>query len=197
MSTSHQFNEHDPLNFLSARPGDLRPRDARAVSQTVEPSPSARPNDGLTHVELTWYEKRIEHWIRFGHDVHEEILDRRRRILSYRPGSVFAFIRWASNDYGTVVSRIDIVRAVSPGELYQTVPCVRPGGDILLKIEGWPKVERVLQFVDAIEALELDPADAAPDYWRHIHNRLVTGHEPRAYSREQHRAWLLRRRAEP
>jgi len=55
----------------------------------------------------------------------------------------------------------------------------------------------VLLAIDAIEALEFDPADAAPDYWRHIHNRLVTGHEPRAYSREQHRAWLLRRRAEP
>ena len=197
MSTSHQFNENDPLNLLSARPCDLPPRDGRAASQTVEPSPTVRPNVGLTHVELTWYEKRIEHWIRFGHDVHEEILDRRRRILSYRPGSIFAFIRWASNGYGTVASRIDIVRAVSPGEPYQTLPCVRPGGDILLKIDGWPKVERVLQLIDAIESLGLDPADAAPDYWRHIHNRLVTGHEPRAYSREQHRAWLLRRRAEP
>ncbi|MBI3709693.1 MAG: DUF2840 domain-containing protein, partial [Proteobacteria bacterium] len=110
---------------------------------------------------------------------------------------VFAFIRWASNGYGTVVSRIDIVRAVSLGDPYQTLPCVRPGGDILLKIDGWPKVERVLQLIDAIEALEFDPADAAPAYWRHIHNRLVTGHEPRTYSREQHRAWLLRRRAEP
>ena len=25
--------------------------------------------DTLTHVELIWLEKRIEHWIRFGHDV--------------------------------------------------------------------------------------------------------------------------------
>jgi len=197
MSAPHQCSERDPLDLLRALPGDLPPRDAQAASQIVHLSPSACPNDGLTHVELTWYEKRIEHWIRFGHDVHEEILDRRRRILSFRPGSIFAFIRWASNDYGTVVSRIDIVRAVSPGEPYQTLPCVRPGGDMLLKIDGWPKVERLLQLIDAIEALELDPADAAPDYWRHIHNRLVTGHEPRAYSREQHRAWLLRRRAEP
>ena len=57
----------------------------------------------LTHVELLWLEKRIENWIRFGHPAQEQILDRRRRILSFVPGSLFAFVRWMSNDYGTVV----------------------------------------------------------------------------------------------
>ena len=69
----------------------------------------------LTHVELLWLEKHIEHWIRFGHDVAEQILGRRRRILSFAPGSLFAYVRWASNDFGTVVSRIDILRAVASG----------------------------------------------------------------------------------
>ena len=39
------------------------------------------PSDGLTHVELTWIEKKVEHWIRFGREAHEQILDRRRRIV--------------------------------------------------------------------------------------------------------------------
>jgi hypothetical protein len=150
--------------------------------------------DALTDVELTWLEKRVEHWIRFGRDVGETIIDRRRRVLSFAPNTIFAFVRWASNDFGTVVSRIDIVHAISPGEPYQTLPFVRPGGEILLRISGWPKVERVLQAIDAIEALGVDPADAAPDHWRHVHNRLGAGYEPRPYSRDQHRAWLLRRR---
>ena len=106
-------------------------------------------------------------------------------------------MRWASNDFGTIVSRIDIVRAIDRGESYQTLPFVRPGGDILLRISGWPKVERVLQAIDAVEALGIDPADAAPDHWRHLHNRLIVGLPPRPYSREQHRAWLLRRRLAP
>ena len=150
-----------------------------------------------TEVELTWLEGRIEHWIRFGHDCGETILDRRRRILRFAPGNIFAFVRWASNDFGTIVSRIDIVRAINRGEPYQTLPFVRPGGEILLRISGWPKVERVLQAIGAVEVLDIDAADAAPDHWRCLHNRLTAGEQPRTYSREQHRAWLLRRRLSP
>jgi hypothetical protein len=161
------------------------------------PTPAALPHDNLTHVELTWVEKKIENWIRFGTHAHEQILDRRRRALSFRPGTVFAFVRWASNDFGTIISRIDIVRAVSRGEAYQTLPFVRPGGVILLKIENWPRVERVLQAIDAIERLGIDPEAVSPDHWRHVHNRLTAGHEPRGYTLDHHRAFLLRRRAEP
>ncbi len=158
-----------------------------------------RPDAGPSHteVELTWLEGRIERWIRFGRECGETILDRRRRILRFAPGTVFAFVRWASNDFGTVVSRVDIVRAIDRGESYQTLPFVRPGGEILLRISGWPKVERVLQAIDAVEALGIDAADAAPDFWRHLHNRLIANELPRPYSREQHRAWLLRRRLAP
>lgn len=159
--------------------------------------PSHRRDVALTHVELTWIEKRIEYWLRFGRRAEEKILDRRRSISSFTPGSIFGFVRWASNDYGTVVSRMDIVRAVEAGQRYQTLPFVRPGGEILLRVDSWPKVERVLQAVDAIEALAVEPADVAPEYWRHLRNRLTAGHEPRAYTREQHVAWLKRRSITP
>jgi Protein of unknown function (DUF2840) len=153
------------------------------------------PPENATRVELTWVEKEIECWIRFGRVVHEQILDRRRRVVSFAPDSLFAFVRWAANDFGTILSRIDIVRAVRTGEPCQTLPFVRPGGDILLRLNGWPKVERVLKVIDGIEALDIDPAEIAPEHWRHIHNRLTAGHEPRVYSRTQHSAWLLRRKA--
>jgi hypothetical protein len=150
----------------------------------------------FTHVELTWRERRIEHWIRFGETAAEKVLDRRRRIVSFAPGSIFAFVRWAANDYGTIISRVDIVRAVASGEAFSTLPFVRPGGDILLRITGWPKVEQVLRAIDAMEAAGVDPAAAAPDHWRHVHNRVAAGEEPRRYTSARHSAWLLRQRTE-
>lgn len=162
-----------------------------------EAANSGQQDTALTHVELTFKEKRIEHWIRFGRPDAEHRLDRIRRRLSFRPGRIFAFVRWASNDFGTIISRIDIVRTVAPGAPYQTLPFVRPGGEILLKIDGWPKVERVLMAIDAIAALGIEPTKVSPEHWRHIHNRLTAGFEPRAYTIEQHQAYLKRRRAEP
>jgi Protein of unknown function (DUF2840) len=148
----------------------------------------------LTTVELLWLEKRIENRVRFGRHVAEKVLDRNRRALSFLPGSIFAFVRWTSNDFGTVLSRIDILRAVTPGQRYSTVPWIAPGGESLLRVSGWPKVERVLQLIDTVEALGIDPADAAPDYWHHVHNRLSVNEIPRPYTRSRHQAWLHRRR---
>jgi hypothetical protein len=156
-------------------------------------SPSApQPRDDLTHVELTWIAKHFEHWIRFGRIAHDRIVSRRTRIASFRPDAIFAFVRWAAHEHGTISSQIDIVRAVSAGEAFTTLPFVSPGGEILLSIHGWPKVEQVLRAIDAVEALGIDPSDAAPDHWRHVHNRLTAGYHPRSYTLARHRAWLLR-----
>ncbi|MDA9538828.1 hypothetical protein ACVWW6_002807 [Bradyrhizobium sp. USDA 3311] len=148
----------------------------------------------VTNVELLWLEKRIENRIRFGKPVTEKIVDAHRRVLSFAPGSIFAFVRWTSNDFGTVLSRIDILRAVAPGQRYSTVPWISPGGESLLRLSGWPKVERVLQLIEAVEALGINPADAAPEYWHHVHNRLSVNEGPRTYTRARHQAWLNRRR---
>jgi hypothetical protein len=151
----------------------------------------------LTHVELLWLEKRIENRIRFGRSVEERILDRNRRVLSFAAGSVVAFVRWISNDFEVAVSRIDILRAVATGQRCSTVPYVKPGGEILLRLSSWPKVERVLQLIDVVEALGIDAADAAPDYWHHVHNRLSVNEAPRAYTKSRHQAWLHRRKVAP
>jgi Protein of unknown function (DUF2840) len=161
-------------------------------------SPAAQEaHDELTHVELTWIERRVENWIRFGSRAEDHVIDRQHRVVSFASGSIFAFVRWVANDYGTVASRIDILRAVGSGERYTAVPFVRPGGESLLRISGWPKVEKVLQAIDIVEALGIDPADAAPEHWRHVHNRLSVGERPRPYSLARHRAWLHRRKVAP
>jgi len=160
--------------------------------QFADPAP-----DRLTHVELTWLAKRVEQRIRFGRPMASLRLNRHRRCVSFAPNAIFAVVRWTGNTYGTISSEIDILRAVAPGERCTTAPFMQPGGEIFLSITSWPKVERVLQAIDAVEALGIDPADAAPDHWRHVHNRLIVGERPRAYTLSRHRAWLKRRRIVP
>ena len=150
----------------------------------------------LTHVELLHVEDQVQHWIRFGRHAAERIVDRRSRVLSYAPGAVFAFVRWRKGNHGTVESRLDILRAVRAGEAFTTVPFVAPGAESLLRIAGWPKVARALEAIDAIEAVGVDPADAAPEHWRHVSQCLASGLAARPYAAPRHRAWLLRRRIE-
>ena len=147
----------------------------------------------LTFVELTWKEGQIEQWVRFGHPVSEERIDHHRRRFGFAPGTIFGVNRWAANAYGTVLSRFDILQAPTPGTPMQTLPYLQPGGTLLLSTHGWPKVERVLRAIDAIEALGIDSADASTDYWRHLHNRLATAQPAHSYTRLQHRARLKRR----
>jgi hypothetical protein len=163
-----------------------------STHQFADPVPG-----GLTLVELTWLPKRVEQRIRFGRPVASLRLDQHRRHVSFAPNAIFAVVRWTGNSYGTISSEIDILRAVAPGERCTTAPFMQPGGEIFLSIKNWPKVERVLQAIDAVEALDIDPADAAPDHWRHVHNRLIVGERPRAYTLTRHRAWLKRRRIVP
>ena len=164
--------------------------------------PSVAPADHLrkpqlTYVELVFLKDRVERWIRFGRVADQHVVSRRNRFVGFQPGAVFAFVRWASNDYGTVVSRVDVLQAVRRSDACSTIPGVTPGAEILLRLSGWPKVEQVLRAIDAVEALDIDAADAAPDYWRHLHNRVCAGLAPRLYSAERHRAWLLRRELTP
>lgn len=150
----------------------------------------------LTDVELLHIEGRVERWIRFGRHAGERILDRQRRVLSFAPGAVFAFVRWAANGHGTAVSRIDVLRAVGPHEAFSTVPFVTPGAEILLRLSGWPKVAQVLAAAARVEALGVASEEVCPDHWRHVHNRIAAGQQPRAYALDRHRAWLLRRSIE-
>lgn len=161
-------------------------------SAVTPENPSVALDRALTWVELVWFERRIERWIRFGVLRDECILDRRRRLVAFAPGDVFAFVRWQANDRGTVGSRLDIVQAVRPGRACSTVAGVRPGGELLLRLSGWPTVQKALAAIDAVERLSVQPTDVAPDYWRQVHNRLTARTAPEPYTLARHRAWRLR-----
>ncbi len=154
--------------------------------------PDAAPA-GLTYADLVWVEERVQRWIRFGKPTHQQILDRRTRRVGFAPSTIFAFVRWAAKDRRTVLSRLDILQAVPPSEACSTIPNVSPGAEILLRLSGWDRVRQGLEAIDAVENAGIDPADVAPDWWRHVSSRIVAREPPRPYTRERHQAWLLRR----
>jgi hypothetical protein len=158
------------------------------------PGPSLEPalEAPLTWVDLVWCPRRIESWIRFGAAADEIRIDRRRRRLGFAPGAVLAYVRWQGDERQTRVSRLDILQAADRGAAISTVPGVTPGGVSLLRLCGWPKVRAALAAIDAVAAIGVDPADAAPEHWRQLHNRLSAGRAPEPYSLARHRAWRLR-----
>ncbi|NGQ93021.1 DUF2840 domain-containing protein [Rhodobacter sp. HX-7-19] len=151
----------------------------------------------ITWVHLNFQRHRVEQWIRFGHPCREQVIDRQRRRVGFASGAVFACVRWAGNEHGTVAARLVILRAVLRTEPFQTLGFVHPGAEILLQLDGWLRVKRTLEIIDAIEALGIDPTAVAPDHWRHVHNRLAAGQAPSVYSSARHVAWLARRRICP
>jgi hypothetical protein len=145
-------------------------------------------------VDLVWWRGRVEEWLRFGQPRAEILHDRRRRTLVFAPGAVFARVRWTGGDYGTTASALEVLRAPAPGEACITLPGLRPGAEPLVLLGGWTRVQRGLAAIDAIETAGFTPHAIAPDHWRHVHNRLIAGLQPRPYDARRHRAWRLRTR---
>src|ERR1700722_5614510 len=66
---------------------------APATRRPTDPERSqSYPMTELTQVELEWVKGRTENWIRFGRTAGQRIIDSQRRVVSFAPGSIFAFI---------------------------------------------------------------------------------------------------------
>ena len=158
----------------------------------VMAGPSSHSTEPLTWVELVFDPGHTERWIRFGQAVDQRIVSRRNRFVAFRPGAVFAYVRWAANAYGTVVSRLDILQAADPTRDRIAISGVVPGAVSLLRLSGWPRVRRALDLIDVVESGSFEPGEVAPDYWRHVHARMAVSLPPLAYTAERHRAFRLR-----
>lgn len=189
---------------MNALPSTIRPADASPAivpsdvsvdtpmdSPHLSVASAVDPGDPpLTRVSLAYVEHRINLYLRFGRPLRELRLDRWRRCASFAPGAVFCRVRWESNDYGTTRWQLMVMQACTPGERMQRIAGIRPGARLLLCAEGEARVQAVLQRIDAIEALVIDPASAASAYWHTLGSRLATRQPLPVYSAERHAAWL-------
>jgi hypothetical protein len=106
----------------------------------------SRPVDGaigdtpeLTHVDLLWIGQRVENRIRFGRTEQQHVIDRHWRVVSFSAGSIFAFVRWAANAYGTkhCVSILPTSRPTTGG-MFTTVCPSAPGRNLIREADITP-----------------------------------------------------------
>lgn len=151
---------------------------------------AARPTS--MRVSLASVEQRVNVWLRFGQPVRETVLDRWRRVAVFEPGAVCCRVKWIANDYGTALWQLMVLQAPMPCDGAQRIAGVVPGARILLRAEGEWQVKAVLEAIDGIENLGIDPCTAAVTYWRTIGNRLAARQPLPEYTPERHAAHLAR-----
>lgn len=168
----------------------------RAMPAAGSPLATPLPASGLTDVELTWIEGRLEQQLRFGRVAAERSGAPHKRIASFRPGATFALLGCTVPDIGRVSWNLAVVTAVAPGAPYQAHAGIAPGGDILLFIDAIEPIRATCREIDMIEASGIDPCEVQPDHWRHIGASLAAALPFRADGPERHAAWLQRREME-
>jgi hypothetical protein len=151
------------------------------------------PRPAPVRVSLAFVEHRVNVWLRFGQPVREIVLDRWRRVALLAPGALCCRVKWIGNDYGTALWQLMVLQAPMPFDGMQRVAGVLPGARILLRADGEPQIKAVLEAIDAIEALGIDPCAVAVTYWRTLGNRLAARQPLPGYSAERHAAHLARR----
>lgn len=164
----------------------LLPLAVQAWPQAVVPRPVHM------RVSLAFVEHRVNLWLRFGRPVRETVVDRWRRVATFEPKAVCCRVKWIGNDYGTALWQLMVLEAPMPFDGAQRIAGVAPGARILLRADGEQQVKAVLDVIDAIEALGIDPAVVAVTYWRTVGNRLAARQAPPDYTTERHAAHLAR-----
>ncbi len=162
---------------------------------TVQAWPQAAlpPRPVQMRVSLAFVEHRVNVWLRFGHPARETTLDRWRRVATFEPNAVCCRVKWIGNDYGTALWQLMVLETPMPFDVAQRIAGVAPGARILWRADGEQQVKVVLEVIDAIETLGIDPAAVAVRYWRMVGNRLAARQPLPDYSTERHAAHLARR----
>jgi hypothetical protein len=156
------------------------------------PQTALPPKPTYMRVSLAFVEHRVNVWLRFGKPMRETTLDRWRRVATFEPNAVCCRVKWIGNDYGTALWQLTVLQAPMPFDDAQRIAGVAPGARFLLRADGERQVKAVLEVIDSIEALDIDPCAVAATYWRTLGNRLAARQPLPDYSAERHAAHLAR-----
>jgi len=125
----------------------------------------------------------INHRLRFGEPSDVLRLDKYRSIATMPVGSIFGYIRWKANEFGTIDWRVYVLKAQHSGFLSE-IKGVTPAVKILVGAQGKLAAKRCLKALDTLEAQASGKLETVPEsYWSVFNNALLLRKSPRALPR--------------
>jgi len=150
-------------------------------------------SDYLTRVHTYYGRNVFNYYIRFGIPKYRDEYNGREAYEYYAERAVFGYIRWQANEFGTQCWQFYILKAGSEGAILLKVPGVLPGAILLSHIVGKEKIHRLFRVIDQIEALQVDCADVAENYWIQVGGRINSCIDVLPYTLARHHTWMLER----
>jgi len=139
----------------------------------------------MTHtlVQLHFVRGLINHRLRFGQPEAMIRLDKYRSLASFSDGSIFGYIRWKANEFGTIEWRVYVLKAQADG-FNSKISGIAPAVKILLSAQGKPAVQRCLKAIDKLEKVAGGTLCNVPEsYWGGFNNALLLRKSPRQLPR--------------
>jgi Protein of unknown function (DUF2840) len=174
---------------MSALPQVTQPTQSLTPVQPLPVLASVTNDTPLTRVSLAFIAYRIDLSLRFGHPLRELPMDSGWRCAVFLPGALFCRTHWACLDDSSVRWQLMVLQACAPWDGMRGIAGSQPGAHLMLHAQGALDVQSVLQQIDTIEALGIDPVAVSPEYWRTLGERLAARRPLPAYTDEQHAAY--------
>ena len=174
---------------MSPLPQTVKRTQHLAVAQPLPVVASVTHDTPLTRVSLAFIEHRIRLDLRFGHPLRELPLHSGWRCAVFLPDALFCRTHWACLDDGSVIWQMMVLQTCMPWHGMRRVAGIQPGAQLLLHAQGEQSLQSVLQQIDAIEALDIDPVAVSPAYWRTLGEHLAAQQSLPAYTVAQHVAY--------
>ena len=148
-------------------------------------------SDFLTRIHINFDRTRFNYYVRFGVPKYQDRQSPTEAYWYFPAGATFGYVRWEAGQYGTEKWRFFILRGTKPGSPVYSIPGVNPGAEVLADVSGKERVHRLLESVDAVEAINIKPCDVAPWHWVQCNARINSRLKPCDYSPEAHAAWRI------
>ena len=174
---------------MSALPQIIQPTHSLTPVQPLPVLASITQDTPLTRVSLAFIAHRIDLSLRFGHPLRELPMDSGWRCAVFLLGALFCRTHWACLDDSSVRWQLMVLQACTPWDGMRRIAGIQLGAHLILHAQGAQDVQSVLQQIDTIEALGIDPVAVLPAYWRTQGEHLAAWRPLPAFTGEQHTAY--------